>query len=495
MRISFRLSTFCLLIALQTASVHSLMAQDTGFYRSFSDSLTNDSLTVFDLERFLEIVKDNHPVALQADLLRNEADATMLRARGGFEPKLYGDLAEKDFKDANYYNLLDAGLAVPTWLGIDIKAGLERGRGSYVNPQNETPDNGLLFAGITVPVGQGLFIDKRRADLRKARIFMESNQVMQISMLNELLLEAGEAYWDWSQAYAKLKVLDNAVLIAAERFDAVKRSARLGEAAPVDTLEAGLQVQIRQVELQQAQLDYNNATAALSVFLWSDGIIPLEVGKDMVPVSERGLIPNPLEDFYLNNLDSLLMEHPELRETQFKIDGLQVDRRLKKEDLKPLVNLNYTPITENVGGDPFADLSAQNMKWGVTFEMPLLLRKARAGVQLADIKVKNAELQLENKGLMLYQKANIALNDWQTTFDQSTQFERTVRDYFRLYQAERRKFQLGESNLFLVNSRENKYVDSQIKQIEFLIKNQKSILKTEYALGILAQEIGLLYGG
>jgi outer membrane protein TolC len=159
------------------------------------------------------------------------------------------------------------------------------------------------------------------------------------------------------------------------------------------------------------------------------------------------------------------------------------------------VNLNYTPITENVGGDPLADLSAQNMKWGVTFEMPLLLRKARAGVQLADIKVKDAELQLENKGLMLFQKANIALNDWQTTFEQSSQFDRTVRDYFRLYQAERRKFELGESNLFLVNSRENKYVDSQLKQIEFLIKNQKSILKTEYSLGILAQEVRLLGGG
>ena len=41
-----------------------------------------------------------------------------------------------------------------------------------------------------------------------------------------------------------------------------------------------------------------------------------------------------------------------------------------------------------------------------------------------------------------------------------------VSDYQRMLQAEERKFQLGESSLFLVNSRESKLIDGQLKAIE-----------------------------
>ena len=41
-----------------------------------------------------------------------------------------------------------------------------------------------------------------------------------------------------------------------------------------------------------------------------------------------------------------------------------------------------------------------------------------------------------------------------------------VLDYERMLQAEERKFQLGESSLFLVNSRESKLIDGQLKAIE-----------------------------
>ena len=40
-----------------------------------------------------------------------------------------------------------------------------------------------------------------------------------------------------------------------------------------------------------------------------------------------------------------------------------------------------------------------------------------------------------------------------------------VTDYERMLEAEERKFQLGESSLFLVNSRESKLIDGQLKAI------------------------------
>jgi hypothetical protein len=58
----------------------------------------------------------------------------------------------------------------PTWYGIEIKAGFDQNEGYYLNPENTVPNAGLTSLGISVPLGQGLFINQRMADLRKAKM-------------------------------------------------------------------------------------------------------------------------------------------------------------------------------------------------------------------------------------------------------------------------------------------------------------------------------------
>ena len=129
------------------------------------------------------------------------------------------------------------------------------------------------------------------------------------------------------------------------------------------------------------------------------------------------------------------------------------------------------------------------MKWGLTFEMPLLLRKQRAELQKTGVKLKSTNLELERKRLSLNQKLVMATQEWETSRSQSVQFTQTVSDYQRLLNAEQRKFEMGESSLFMVNSRLNKYLDSRIKLIDLQFKNRKSELKTRHALGVLANAL------
>jgi hypothetical protein len=48
----------------------------------------------------------------------------------------------------------------------------EQNEGYYLNPENTVPNTGLASIGISVPLGQGLFINQRMADLRKAKMQM-----------------------------------------------------------------------------------------------------------------------------------------------------------------------------------------------------------------------------------------------------------------------------------------------------------------------------------
>jgi outer membrane protein TolC len=187
-------------------------------------------------------------------------------------------------------------------------------------------------------------------------------------------------------------------------------------------------------------------------------------------------------------MDSLVAFHPYLQQFRFKIDQLKIDRRLKTEELKPLLNLKYNALNQVVGSNPFADYSINNYNWGLQFSMPIPLRKERGALKLAKIKIQEAELGVIDQQARIGYKVNSAINDWSTSREQTILYRRTVRDYEGLLDGERQKFNAGESSLFMVNSRELGYIKAQITYLELLAANQKAILTTEYALGTLYVE-------
>ncbi|MCF8277882.1 MAG: TolC family protein [Flavobacteriales bacterium] len=434
---------------------------------------------------FNAIVRQHHPMAVQADLQLVRGDAAVQMARGGFDPKIGTDIGQKYFKGDQYYSLVDAGLKVPTWFGIEVNAGYEQNAGKFLNPENSTSGGGLIYAGLLLPVGRGLFIDERRAELRKAQIFQKSTVVEQRLMLNELLYEAGKAYWYWFETYQVLKVYEQAIQLAEFRFGAVKQQAAAGDKPTIDTLEAGIQLQNRQLGLQQAQLDFKNATALLGIYLWQRGQIPLEVSEGTVPERMELVVPRSADDAPLGKLDSLIADHPYLQQYRFKIAQLKIDRRMKIEQLKPQLDLKYNAINQVVGSNPFANLSPNNYTWGLQFNMPIPLRKERGALRLANVKIQEADLQIADQEANINYKINSSINDWYTTRDQAMLYQRTVSDYAGLLEGERQKFSSGESSLFMVNAREVGYIETQLKYIALLAKNQKAELATGYALGVL----------
>jgi len=276
--------------------------------------------------------------------------------------------------------------------------------------------------------------------------------------------------------------------LATQRFIAVKRGAALGDRPSIDTLESGIQVQNRQLLLQQAQLDFANTSAQLATYLWDEGVLPLELSENTVAPTMEQTESLSLNPRYINQLDSLTENHPELQQYRFKIDQLEIEQRWKREQLKPTLNLKYNALSEPVNGDVLSAYSPNNYNWGLEFGMPLLLRKERGDVRLNQIKIQEAEFDLSFKQQMLMFKAQAALNDWQTTNDQVTLYRKTVRDYNGLLTGERTLFNNGESSLFMVNSREMGYINAQIKLVELLAKNRKARNAADYAFGILGVE-------
>ena len=455
----------------------------------FVAAQNNTKPVVMSYEKFMKLVKEKHPIAMQAELAKQSGEAYMTKARGGFDPKIYGEFSEKQFKEDQYYELLDAGLKIPTWFGAAVKAGYESNFGTNLNPENSTPGSGLWYAGIELPIGEGLFIDQRRAELKRAKIYRESTEAQRIIILNDLLYDAGQAYWTWFVAYNNMKVLEEGYALAEQRFRGVKDNATFGDAPVIDTVESWIQVQNRSLELKQFQLDFQNASALLTVYLWKDGFIPLELAESTVPYTTDDMNSNDLNDDFFTRTDSLINNHPELLQYQYKLETIDINLRLTREQLKPDLNLKYNAISQPIGGDPFSNYSSLNYNWGVNFSMPILMFKERGDLKLNKIKQNEVQLQMANKREQLNYKARASLNSWRVTLDQISLYEQTVADYLRLLDGERAMFVAGESSLFMVNSREVGYLKARLKLIELMSKNQKARLTANYVFGILHQTL------
>ena len=114
---------------------------------------------VFSLESFLQLVEEQHPLAKQAKLQIDKGSATLRMSRGGFDPYLNGNINQKYYDDNQYYSLIGGGLKIPTWYGLEFKAGYEQNQGLFLNPEDVNPSNGLVYSGISASLAQGLFID------------------------------------------------------------------------------------------------------------------------------------------------------------------------------------------------------------------------------------------------------------------------------------------------------------------------------------------------
>ncbi|WP_405198416.1 TolC family protein [Christiangramia sp. LLG6405-1] len=440
---------------------------------------TQDSI-VLNFEDYLQMVKTFHPVVRQARLKADLGDAELLKARGGFDPKIEANYDRKDFKDTQYYDLFNAAFKIPTWYGIELKAKFEQNEGYYLNPQNTVPDDGLFAAGISVPIGQGLFINERMAALQQAKAYQQQSIADQQLAVNKVLYEASVAYFDWISAYRELKLYNNFIENAQFRYDGILSSFEVGDKPAIDTLEADIQIQDRKLSLEQARLKFFKASQQLGTYLWAENNTPLVIRERVYP--EDALFENstiPAE--FLS--DTEITTHPKIRSLEYKVEILEFDRRLKANKLLPKLDLEYNFLS----GDPdiLRSFVNENYKVGVNFSIPLFLRKERGDLQKSKIKLQDAELELYSEQLNLQNKIRALKEQFLSYQEQVLMINQLVENYEIMLNAEERKLQLGESSVFLVNTREKSLISARLKQISVQEKLWNTRAELTQVLAIL----------
>ncbi len=443
----------------------------------FGFSITAQEITSKELtyNEFLGYVKKYHPLVKNANLEISKAQANLMMARGGFDPKIEVDFSKKQFKDKEYYSILNSSFKIPTWYGIEIKAGFDNSEGVYLNPQNTLPNQGLTSLGISVPLGQGLFINQRMADLQKAKMQIQLSQAEKKLQAIVVLYDASVAYFNWKKSFNEVALYEEYNKNAEIRFKGIKSLIVQGDKPAIDSIEAGMTVKNRSLNLIDAQLKLAKAKLELSNFLWLENNIPLELADDLIPEQQLEFtIQETLKTNDLLNPDFSISNHPKINALQSKIDILNVERKLKANMLLPKIDVGYSYLSEPSYIDNY---QFEDYKIGLNFYFPLFLRKERGSLKLAKYKVQETEYTMDLEKVQLNNKINAQKMEIESLLKQKELIKSLVEDNLMMLNSEERLFSFGESSLFLINTRENNLVSAQLSKIalenRFFVSNSE----------------------
>jgi len=443
----------------------------------------NDSLQILPVQYFIEKVKQHHPLAKVANIAIEKAEANLLTARGGFDPVLEFDARQKTFDSKNYYTYNNAEIKVPLPVG-DIKTGIERNGGQFL--ESEITSGRSSYAGIEVPLAKGLLIDKRRAFLQQARIAIQQNTAQQRALVNDLLLDAYESYYQWAGNYRLFNIFSSYVKVSNDRLRLIRISQQNGDRAVMDTIEAFTQLQNFIILQGEAQVKMMTAKFMLNNFIWDANGLPQNIAETIIP--DTSLISASISTQALLDLIQLgITQNPILQQNRFKIDILQVERRLKFQGLLPTVNVKGNLLSRDFyafknNGIAFLD---NNNYWGIDIKIPLRFREGRGEYRLAKLKVVESNWELKQKTLETENKVRDYFNQFTLIEKQLVVANDAYRNFSTLLKNELLRFTNGESSLFLVNTRENKVFEIQQKLIELQVKLLKAKYGLDWAAGVI----------
>ncbi len=336
---------------------------------------------------------------------------------------------------------------------------------------------------MEVAVLQGLAIDKRRAETLKAREYLDYYDADRSQQLNELLFHASSSYFEWLYQARSLSLNTYFLDLARQRLNAVQQLATIGERPALDTVEAGILYQTRLLELQETQMQFQKSNNQLSQFLWRENK-PLDLQQVSIPADSLESVFTGIKDLLGRTVYTETAANPVIRKYEAMTRVLNIESRYRRELIKPVLNINYNMLNPDAADGP-AIFSNNNYKWGFELAFPLLFRNPNNAYKMAKLSANNNELETKNKNNELVFKRNALKQNLDLISRQLINAGKNARFSKQMLEGEQLKFSIGESSLFLLNTRENKWLEAELKLAEYRLKFMQTVLELIYLNGDL----------
>lgn len=421
---------------------------------------------------------------LMAKKANNEATYGALQlkaAQGNFDPTLNFNYNNKFYNNENYFSVLSTEVKQQLYTAQYIKAGYTYGVGDNINPENKTYTQGQPYLGVELGLLQGLSIDKKRAEVIKAKEYVNYYNAEKNIQLNIVLNESIMRYMDWLYAQKMLSVNEQFMQTSLERVQGITKLAQAGEKAYIDTIEATLLVQARKLEVDASRIELQKTNNDINFYINS---VPNATANTITTTDDLDMYFNKAQQAFNASYSVETPINPILVKYNALSKVLAVNVKLQRELIKPTLNISYNFLGNSKNQNP-VQLSTANYKWGVNFSVPIFVRNATNEYKKTQLLAKNNSLELENKNNEINNKLNSYKQSGTILIKQINNINTTLNYSKQLFVSEQQKIENGESSLFMLNTRENKLLDTELKLLEYKLKFIKTVLAITYLNGDL----------
>lgn len=431
-----------------------------------------------------EVVRVHFPVIQEALAARQIASGEVLAAMGAFDHKLdgYSNNQPLDFYENYWHNL---GVKRDTFWGGQVFAGYRNGRGVY-EPwylERETNKGGEFKAGFLTPLARDRFIDANRAELWRAELERGRVEPEIRALILRAVRDATVHYWQWVAAGENYRIADEVLNLGLQRVDFLTKQIEVGEKAEIDLVDNQRAILKRQADRVKARQKLQQSAVKLSLFLRN------QVGQPVVlPTGVMGQFPTPLPAGAWGETAEIAIAQatrPELEE--LRIIRRQVNVALRQATNETLPEIDAGILVGQDVGEPTSskrDKSEFELEATLQLSVPLERRKALGKIRQLRGKLTQVAQKTRFTADKISAEAAAAHAMLVAAAERVVQTTESLALAKRMQEVEQRRFELGESELFDLNLREQQLVEAAIDQVAAKLDYYVALADYAAALGL-----------
>lgn len=438
------------------------------------------------LDAVLQSLDSHYPVIAAALQDQSKAQGDNLAAEGGFDPLIKSTVQRTP--QGEYENqVFDASVEQPTTLwGTKFYTGYRQGRGDF-GPYDEkllTNSGGEVRAGVEVPLLRGGAIDDRRARLASAGLGLNVANLTLASQKLDARRQATQKFFEWVAAGDKLKIAHSLLTLAKTRDKAMLLRVHKGDAAAIDQVDNERSVLQREAGLVSAERAFRKVSLELSLFYRDQAGEPIIAGSDFLPPSgmESYVASQPSSTSAALTLTAQVVDqHPDIKRFEVQTEQNDVDVRLARNSVLPKVDLDLGASKDM--GEGSDKKARQEYKVAVKMELPLFQRTPRG--RLAGALATGQKLRIQQD--FAKDRLRTALTDSQQSLaaarDRLGLLQKEVDLAARVEKAEQVRWTHGDSNLLMVNLREQATADARSRLVDAQLDYQRALADIQAIAG------------
>ncbi|WP_066723138.1 TolC family protein [Sphingomonas pituitosa] len=413
------------------------------------------------LDQVLRSSAQNAPQIIEALAKQRQAEGKALSAEGAFDVVFDVDAQARAF---GYYDGSVVEAKASRALdnnGGGLYAGYRVSRGKFPVYEDKAYTNqlGEFKVGAVFSLLRDRVTDERRTKLRLA------DQDVDVARLEREMVAIGvqrramSTYQAWAVAGLRLKAYRDLLALSEKRRSQLARQVQLGARPQILITENDQNLARRRSLVAQAEQKFAEAANALS-FFWRDGN-----GVPLVPAAEQ--LPEALPELAIAPRKAGPFLRPDLKTVLVRIDQSLARLDLAENDLKPRLDAR-AELGKDVGaiglGGP-SRTPAEAMV-GVKFSVPLERRSARGRIAEARAEIdglRTRHRMLEEQIAIEVKGIAIGIEGADKVADLAGQ-EADLAG--KMAVAEQRRFDMGASDFFLINQREESATDARLRALD-----------------------------